>query len=192
MEVELQLIPDSNIVPTHEHVVYELDDEAKAHWLSLANSLEAQMQYNGFCHDISDFASKANEIVVRVSAILHHFGEQTGKISCATLMRAAEIVNFHLHEYKRVMAGPDPLVSIHQDAQKLLKFLHENYFSKNIYFVPKNQLLQYGPLRKKLRLESALMMLTASNNLYVNKDTLGRTFVYANLNPAPQSVAGHL
>lgn len=182
---QLESLPDDRVVPESEQIVYELDDEAKAYWVQLVNDTELQLQPNGHFYDISDFASKACEIAVRISAILHHYSEQTGKVSRDSLVRAAEIVGFHIDEFKRVMTGPAGHISANEDAQKLWQYLYGKHFAYNHMSVPRNILLQYGPIRKNARLQCAIDILAYTRQIWIGRDARGRTFVNSMQVPLP-------
>lgn len=182
---QLELLPDDAVVPDSEQVVYELDDEAKAYWVQLVNNTEVQLQPNGNYCDISDFASKACEIAVRISAILHHYSQQTGNISRDSLARAAEIVGFHLDEFRRVMTEPVGHISANDDAQKLWHYLNGKHFAYNHLSVPRNMLLQYGPIRKNARLQCAIDVLAYSRQVWIGRDSRGRSFVNSMQMPLP-------
>lgn len=85
-----------------ERTTLEFSEDAMVRWIEVANNTESMLQPNGYMHDIKDFASKALEIAGRVAALLHVFSKQEGKISVDSLNRAIAIVEWHLHEFKRI------------------------------------------------------------------------------------------
>lgn len=174
---ELDCIPEDGQVCESEQIVYELDKEAKSYWIELVNRTEVQLQPHGNLQEISDFASKACEIAVRIAAILHHYSEQTGKISRDSLDRAAAIVGFHIDEFKRVMSEPSAYESANDDAQKLWNYLFGKHFAYQNLSVPKNILLQYGPIRNKAQLQCAIDVLVYSKQIWIGRDQTGRTWV---------------
>ncbi|WP_204304894.1 hypothetical protein, partial [Stenotrophomonas maltophilia] len=71
--------------------------------------------------------------------------------------RAFDIVRWHVDEYKHLFS-PAFVVSQDQvDAQALDRYLYAKWW-KGIYsdtYVPKNQVLRYGPVRDRARLNAA-------------------------------------
>src|SRR3546814_10182349 len=69
----------------------EFSDDAKARWFAQASKTEWMLRPGDYLHDITDFGSKAMEIVARLAAVMHYFGGEQGKISLDTLERAISI-----------------------------------------------------------------------------------------------------
>lgn len=141
---------------TVERTVIEFSDEAKRSWVDLVNHVEGMLRPDGYLSDIKDFASKAAEIVGRVAAIQHWFSKQEGKISIDTLNRAWAIVEWHLHEFKRIFSPTQVVPQEWVDAQTLEDHLHKRYWCRGFRFVKKNEVLKAGPLRPRSRLDAAL------------------------------------
>ena len=135
----------------------EFSDDAKARWFAQANKTEWMLRPGDYLHDITDFGSKAMEIVARLAAVMHYFAGEEGKISLDTLERAIAIVAYHVDQYKDLfsprLAPPQDQV----DAQKVelyLRNLWGGYGSNS--FIAKNHLLRNGPVRDRERLNAAL------------------------------------
>lgn len=145
----------------------EFDDDARACWLDFTNTIESQLAPLGYLHDIKDFASKSMEIAGRIAALLHVFSKQEGKISVDTLNRAVCIVDWHLHEFKRLFS-PELAISQEQaDAQALEHYLHTRYWSHNYDYVQKNVVLKNGPIRSAARLNAALSWLIGMERVWI-------------------------
>jgi hypothetical protein len=88
-------------------------------------------------------------IVGRVAALMHKFSKQAGKISVDTFKRAWMIVDWHMHEFKRIfspqMQGGVPQVQ--GNAQTLEEYLHRAYRCRGHQVAPKNNVLHDGPIR---------------------------------------------
>jgi hypothetical protein len=159
----------------------EFSDDAIPRWIEITNQTETMLQPWGYMHDIKDFASKALEIAARVAALLHIFSKQEGKISVDTLNRAVAIVDWHLHEFKRIFSPPSiPLEQ--RDAQVLEQYLFMNYWCRNFHFAQKNLVLRNGPVRPASRLDAALNCLTAMQRVWIGIGP--RRERYINLIPA--------
>ena len=138
--------------------VLEFTPEAAAEWVRACNFIESQIQPWQYLNDIHDFASKAVEIAARVAALLHFFTKQQGKIRVQTLHRAINIVDWHLHEFKRLFSPQVSTYSMQEDMITLERFMFLNYWKVGLTNVGKNQILRNGPnhLRSKARLEPVL------------------------------------
>lgn len=139
----------------------EFSDDAKARWFAQANRTEWMLRPGDYLHDITDFGSKAMEIVARLAAVMHYFAGEKGDISLDTLERAIAIVGYHVDQYKDLfsprLAPPQDQV----DAQKVelyLRNLWGGYGSNS--FIAKNHLLRNGPVRDRERLNAALRVST--------------------------------
>lgn len=159
--------------------ILEFSPEAAAEWVRLFNHLEGQIQPWQYLNDIHDFASKANEMLARVAAILHHFTKQQGKITKATLDAAVAIVNWHLHEYKRLFSPQFSSYSMQESMMELERFLFINYWKVGLQCVAKNHVLRNGPyhLRSKAALEPVIEALIAQGSINVFKDQGANKFV---------------
>lgn len=107
--------------------VLEFSDDAIARWIQMINTTEMMLQPWGYLNDIKDFASKAMEITGRIAAILHHFNQEQGKISVDTLNRALQIVEWHLHEFKRLFSPQYRAPQEQIDALSLERYLQTHY-----------------------------------------------------------------
>jgi hypothetical protein len=170
-------IEDEEAAPL-EQIVYELDQDARALWVELVNRTELMIQPWGHMSDIRDFASKACEIAVRIAALFHHFSQQTGKISRDTLQRAADIVEYHIHQYKNLFSNSTKVPQVYADAQALENYLRTQHQQSGGQAIPRNQILKSGPVRPKSRFDPALQMLVYANKISETKDAFRRTWVW--------------
>lgn len=152
--------------------VVEFDPEASAEWIRLSNHIEGQIQPWQYLNDIHDFASKANEMVGRVAALIHFFTLQKGKITLDTLNRAVGIINWHLHEFKRLFSPQIVTYTMVNDMAAVERYLYFNYWKVGLVNAAKNQVLRNGPnhLRLKASLEPVLNALMAQNRISLFKD----------------------
>lgn len=150
-----------------EREMQEFDEDARAKWLHLSNTIESQLNSFSYLHDIKDFASKSMEIVGRIAALFHVFSKQEGKISVDTLNRAVSIVDWHIHEFKRLFS-PEFAVSQEQtDAQALECFLYTRFWCQNCNYVLKNVVLKNGPIRPASRLNAALNWMIEMGRVWI-------------------------
>lgn len=147
-----------------EREIIEFSEDAKARWFSLAVETENLLRQGAYLSDISDFASKIMEILARVTAVMHYFNGESGKITLDTLERAFRIVHWHMEEFKFLFSPEFMLPQAHIDAQAVLQYLRDRYwlgvFSDS--YAPKNEVLNKGPLRgdgAAARLKAALDVL---------------------------------
>ncbi|MEJ0003520.1 MAG: YfjI family protein [Pararobbsia sp.] len=163
-----------------ERTTLEFADDVNPRWIEVANHMETMLQPSGYMHDIKDFASKALEIAARVAALLHVFSKQEGRISVDTLNRAITIVEWHLHEFKRIFSPPT-IPQEHADAQVLEHYLFVNYWCRNFTFAQKNLVLRNGPIRPASRLDAALACLTGLQRVWISVGPKRERYI--NLNP---------
>lgn len=171
-----------------ERTIVEFSDEARARWIGMVNTTESMLQPWGYLSDIKDFASKSMEIVGRVAALLHWFSKQEGTISVDTLERALAIVEWHLHEFKRIFSPQCAVPQVQVDAQVLERYLHSHYWCNGFSVAPKNDVLKNGPIRPSQRFEAALDFLCAMDRVRVGVDAKRKRYI--NLNPQYFSSVG--
>ncbi|AXW61541.1 hypothetical protein CJO94_05810 [Ralstonia solanacearum] len=168
-----------------EPEIVEFSEEVRAEWVTIANQVEVQLQPMQYLNDVKDFASKAMEITGRVAALFHKFSGQEGKISVDTFRRACAIVNWHLHEFKRIFSPQQVVSQIHIDAQALSDYLARTYASIGWKAAKRNEVLRNGPIRPQSRFEPALKHLELIGHVTEAKYGTGKkTPWYIHLNPA--------
>lgn len=157
--------------------------EAKNRWIELVNEVEHMMIPGGRLKEISDFASKAPEIVGRVAALFHYFSGEGGSITLDTLERAIGIVAWHVDEFQRIFEVRSDVAIEHADAERLMQHLHKNVWQRGFAVTRRNDLLWKGPvaLRTKRRLDPALDLLVRDQVVWFTEDRSRRRYV--NLNP---------
>ncbi len=167
-----------------KHKIVEFGPEAAAEWIRLCNLIEGQIQPWQYLNDVHDFASKANEMVARVAALIHFFTKQKGKITLDTLNRAVAIVDWHLHEFKRLFSPQITTFTMSDNMIAVERFLYFNYWKVGLMNAGKNQLLRNGPnqLRSKSLLDPVIDAMKAQGWINVFKDNISNK-VMISLNP---------
>lgn len=165
-----------------DRVTVELSDAAIVNWREMINVTEGMLQPLGYLSDIKDFASKAMEIACRIAAALHWFTQQEGKISLDTFQRATNIVEWHLHEYKRIFSPLYQMSSVQQTASSLLTYLKSNYFDRGLSRIPKNLVLRNGPVRPKARFDDAVDLLVAQQMIWIGNDPSNKSYLNIGVN----------
>lgn len=167
-----------------KRAVVEFSPEAAAEWIRLCNVIEGQIQPWQYLNDVHDFASKATEMVARVAALIHCFTKQKGKIMLDTLDRAVAIVEWHLHEFKRLFSPQATTTTMLDNMIAVEKFLYFNYWNVGLMNAGKNQLLRNGPnhLRTKAALEPVIEAMKAQGWIGSFKDDTSNKFMIS-LNP---------
>jgi len=159
---------DRRVVSGHiERELLEFTEDAKRKWVIYSNQIEHMLQPTGYLHDVKDFASKAMEIACRVAAVLHVFSGQVGQISAESLERAMKIIEWHMHEFKRIFAPHANVDRVQVDVQTLGQFLYRRYWCNGVSIVAKNEVLKSGPLRPSERFEAALARLVLLNHVWI-------------------------
>lgn len=132
-----------------------MTQKAKATWVLFFNGLESGLKEGGQWSGIQDFASKGAENVARLAAILHLFDGKSGDINTEYVESAIEIIYWHLHEARRLLATdvlPSDEIML---AQKLINWLHD----KNITTITLRDILRLSPIRDKKSRDEALEIL---------------------------------
>jgi hypothetical protein len=144
-----------------EREVIEFSEDAKARWIQQANNTEWMIRPGEYMSDIDDFASKTMELVARLAASMHYFAGDGGKISLDTLERAIEIVAWHVDEFKRLFSHQPVIPQEQTDANKVAMWLRTHTWRGwgSQSWIAKNDLLRYGPVRNRDRLNAALGIL---------------------------------
>ncbi|CAL62010.1 Conserved hypothetical protein [Herminiimonas arsenicoxydans] len=164
--------------------VVEFNPEAAAAWIRLCNHIEGKIQPWQYLNDIHDFASKACEMVARIAALIHFFTKQKGKITLDTLNRAACIVEWHMHEFKRLFSPQIATVTMMDNMIAIERYLYLNYWKVGLVNAGKNQVLRNGPnhLRSKVLLEPVIEAMQAQNWIGLIKDDISNKVLIA-MNP---------
>lgn len=157
-----------------EPEIIEFSDEARAEWIVRSNRIEADLQPLQYLSDVKDFASKAMEIVGRIAALFHKFSKQEGQISLDTFKRAFSLIDWHLHEFKRIFAPQHVVPQAQVDAQSLADYIGRAYVPKCWTHAPKNEVLRNGPIRTSQRFEVALKILAAKGYIHEFRNGTGK------------------
>lgn len=166
-----------------QRVVLSFSAEARERWVSVLNDVERRLGASGDLSGIRDFASKSMEIVSRAAAIFHHFSAQAGTtISLETLERALEVVGWYLDEFRRLFGDPNDEPQVTTDARKVLRYLYTHVWCCQHNEVPRNDVRQCGPVRKRGRFENALDQLCRDGSIAVGRIN-GRQKLFIHLNP---------
>lgn len=159
-----------------ERELIEFSLDAKSRWVELAQETERLLRQGEYLSDINDFAAKAMEILARLAAAMHYFGEEAGPISVDTLNRAFEIVKWHESEYKHLFSPdsvvPQDLVDARALAHYLKTRIWRGPFSDT--WVPRNHVLRNGPVRNRSRLTAALDLLQVRGALWIMTGAMDR------------------
>ena len=137
--------------------VLDLSEEAKEAWILFYNDVERDMKAGRQFYRLRDFASKAAEQAARVAGVLAIVdARETLEIDGDAMLRACEIVGWHLSEAVRMMTAARVSPEL-ADAKTLLAWLHERGSDQ----ISTTELQKIGPnaLRAKERLDPAIRVL---------------------------------
>ena len=137
--------------------------EAKALWVDYYNAIESELSSGGELYDVRDVASKSADNAARLAALFQMFGGG-GAISAETFDSASRIAAWHLSESRRFLGELALPVEL-TDASRLDAWLIKHCRSQRTCSVEKRHALQYGPLRKKDRLDAAIKELADLDRL---------------------------
>lgn len=144
-----------------EREVIEFSLDAKSRWVELAQETERMLRQGEYLSDINDFAAKVMEILARLAAAMHYFAEEAGSITVDTLNRAFEIVKWHESEYKNLFSPENAAPQDLMDARAVAHYLKTRIWRGTWHdtWIPRNEVLRNGPVRKRDRLAAALDLL---------------------------------
>lgn len=140
----------------------ELSHEAKAAWVEFHDVIETALSSDGEFSDIRDCAAKIADNAVRVAACFEALkSEATASlVHEASMASAIAVVSWHLSECQRLLSGsvqPPAMVA----AQKVERWI----LRQGVTSMPKNDLLQRGPIRKVADLDEAIAALMALDRM---------------------------
>jgi len=159
--------------------VLEFSPAAKSNWISSHDTIESELREGGEAHDVRDVASKTADNASRLAALFHLFEGNPGAISAEAFDGASRIAAWHLNEARRFF-GELALPSDLADAIRVDQFVTRQRRA-GIDNLPRRELRQYGPVRDKARLDTALRELVALGR--IREVAHGRQTVIQ-LNPA--------
>lgn len=155
----LRIFVDQRSSGKVDREILEFTEEAKFRWRIQAAKVEKELQPLGYFSDMPDFASKLMENAGRVAAIIHKFLGEAGPITADTVELAIKLVNWHADEFKRIFTPQDTVSEVQSDADKLSRYFLNMYVCRRNLHIPKNEVLQCGPVRPVRRLEAALSLM---------------------------------
>lgn len=155
--------------------------EAQAAWIGLHDSIEAELINGGELFEVKDVASKTADNAVRLAALFQMFEHGGGgAVGLDCFEAASRIALWHLSESRRFfgeLALPVELAN----AARLDGWLIEYCKRERTDVVGKRYAQQYGPLRQKDNLDSAIGELASMDRVQVQRN--GKR-IFLKVNPA--------
>jgi len=143
-------------------IVLDLSPTAHAAWVRLHDRVERELGTGGDYQTVRDVAAKAAENVARLAALFHVLEHgPAGTISADHILGAEEIVRWHLHEARRLLAELDTPAAL-AAAIRLDTWLLNEARATGTARIPTTRIYQYGPgcVRDSRDLKAALATLT--------------------------------
>jgi putative DNA primase/helicase len=165
---------------TLEPLMLSMSPAAKAAWIAFHDAVETELATGGDLHDVRDVASKSADNAARLAALFQMFEHGAGAVGADCFESASRIIAWHLSESRRFfseLALPSELA----DAVRLDGWLIEYCQRNRTHFVGKSVALQFGPLRTKDTLDTAVRELAELDHLQIRRE--GRRAILA-INPA--------
>lgn len=153
--------------------IVNFTDDAKFRWFELAQQTENMLRKGEYLSDINDHASKLMEILGRLAATMQYFSGEGGSITLDTLNRAFTLVHWHIEEYK-ILFSPQYVIPQDQiDARDIAIWLRTRIWGgwNSDTYVPKNHVLNGGPVRNSRRFDAALDFLGLHGGIQVVQST---------------------
>jgi hypothetical protein len=163
--------------------VLDLSAAAHAAWVRLHDRIESELGVGGTYQAVRDIAAKAPENVARMAAVFHVLEHgPIGMIGVKHVLGAAEVVCWHLHEARRLLAELDTPPAL-AAAIRLDNWLLAAARTTGDARIPTTRIYQFGPacVRDSRELKAALATLTERGRARL--ETQGRRR-YVVVNPA--------
>ena len=163
--------------------VLDFSAEARDAWVRVHDRIELGLAAGGGFEAVRDVAAKAAENVARLAALFHVLEHgPVGAIGIDHVLGAEEVVCWHLHEARRLLAALDtpPALAV---AIRLDNWLRNEARVSGESWIPTTRIYQYGPacVRDSRELKAALATLTERGRARL--ETRGRRR-YVAVNPA--------
>ena len=162
---EIRLI-DKKIEINKKRQILKLSPEAKSEWLAFYNLVENELQPQGAFFSIKDAASKIAQNAARLAAIFHCFENNTGDISKDSMDYGVGICKKYMSSFKNLFGDYGYFSDERQNMLKLVNWIKFWRIAHlNAIEMPKNHMMQYGPLRKGSQLDKAINYLEINNGV---------------------------
>jgi len=166
--------------------VIPLGAQAKALWVEYHNEVETRLALGGDYADVRDVASKSADNAARLAALFHIFEHGgAGSIGPDAMVGGCLVAAWHLEESRRFfgeLAMPKEI----SDAVRVIQFAKEYCQGQRTDEVATRTLQRLGPVRDKVRLDTALLVLTEHH--HTRQVTEGKRKL-VRINPALLEVA---
>lgn len=170
--------PSSNKVDDNPSLkVLEFDRDAFDSFVRRSNEIEVSQAPGGFLSDVTDFAAKTMTNVVRIAGIFEYFSGGPGAVTLDTFERAFSVGWYHLSEAKRIFSDEPKLTELQEDCARLEDYLLDKYRS-GLAALRRRDVLRNGPIRNKVRFDTAIQHLVASGKIWIGRDQHGITHIY--------------
>jgi putative DNA primase/helicase len=143
-------------------IVLDLSPAGHAAWVRLHDRIEEGLGAGGAYQAVRDVAAKAAENVARLAALFHVLDHgPAGTIGVEHVLGAEEVVCWHLHEARRLLAELDTPPAL-AAAIRLDNWLLNEACTTGDAQIPTTRIYQYGPacVRDSRDLKAALATLT--------------------------------
>lgn len=163
--------------------VLDLSPAAHAAWVHLHDLVESGLGTGGEYQSVRDVAAKAAENVARLAALFHVLEHgPAGTIGADRLLGAEDIVRWHLHETRRLLAELDTPSALAAAIRLDTWLLNEARATGNAR-IPTTRVYQYGPgcVRDSRDLKAALATLSERGRARLEEEGRRRFVV---VNPA--------
>ncbi|MCZ4315638.1 DUF3987 domain-containing protein [Comamonadaceae bacterium G21597-S1] len=143
-------------------MVLDFSPAAHAAWVRLHDRIEKELGVGGVYCAVRDVAAKAAENVARMAALFHVLEHgPVGMIGVEHVLGAEQVVCWHLHEARRLLAELDTPPALAAAVRLDTWLLHEARTTADPR-IPTTRIYQYGPacVRDSRELKAALATLT--------------------------------
>jgi putative DNA primase/helicase len=179
LDTPLSTDAQGGLMPT----VLDLSPAARAEWVRLHDRIEEALGAGGAYQAVRDVAAKAAENVARLAALFHVLEHgPVGVIGVEHVLGAEQVVCWHLHEARRLLAELDTPPAL-AAAIRLDNWLRNEARTTGDARIATTRIYQYGPacLRDSRDLKAALATLNERGRARL--ETQGRRR-YVVVNPA--------
>ena len=155
-----------------EKIVLELDREAIEEWEYYCSDVEKDINFSIFddgLSEISDFASKVGNNVLRIAGIVHYFVEGNTLITKESMLIAIDIIEFYIKQFIKLFApNARDIPDLAYELRAWFRLKLKQDITNNL--MTRNYILQHGPakLRKVDILHPVLDYLDFEGSIWYN------------------------
>lgn len=165
----------------HPRHILECTQQATDHWHQFGHYVEQGLAPGQVFSDIRAFASKASQHALRLAALFSQFQPDPSCINLDSMQGASSVINWYLHEYRRLL-GPVPALSqARLDMMRMGDFLANTCQSCGTALLQQVFVTEYArPLfSSKAHVKAVLSMLQNTGQIIMGRSAIDQQDIVA-------------